>query len=175
MRHQFIVNLENIDLLSQTKAEISAIAGIAEVNVDENTANSLVTMRSVLYVATAGIAIVLLMVSLLIISNTIKLAMMDRKEEIAIMKMVGATNGFIQLPFLMEGFLLGLFGSAFSFFIEWGLYEVLCRAILSTKAEFMAFQPFDVFMIPLAIFCGVAGFFIGIFGSLMSIRKFLRV
>ena len=175
MRHQFIVNLEDIDLLSDTKAQIASIAGIAEVNVDENTANSLVTMRSVLYVATAGIAIVLLIVSLLIISNTIKLAMMDRKEEIAIMKMVGATNGFIQLPFLMEGFLLGLFGAAFSFFIEWGLYEILCRAILTTKAEFMAFQPFDVFLIPLAIFCGVAGFFIGIFGSLMSIRKFLKV
>lgn len=175
MRHQFIVNLEDIDLLSDTKAQIASIAGIAEVNVDENTANSLVTMRSVLYVATAGIAIVLLIVSLLIISNTIKLAMMDRKEEIAIMKMVGATNGFIQLPFLMEGFLLGLFGAAFSFFIEWGLYEILCRAILTTKAEFMAFQPFDVFLIPLAIFCGIAGFFIGIFGSLMSIRKFLKV
>ena len=55
------------------------------------------------------------------------------------------------------------------------VYEILCRAILTTKAEFMAFQPFDVFLIPLAIFCGIAGFFIGIFGSLMSIRKFLKV
>lgn len=175
MRHQYIVTMEDIGLLSETKNEITAIGGVAEVNVDENTANSLVTVRSVLYVATAGIAAVLLAVSLLIISNTIKLAMMDRKEEIGIMKMVGATNGFIQLPFLAEGFLLGLFGSVFSFFIEWGLYELLCRAILSTNAKFMEFQPFDVFMVPLAIFCAVAGFFIGIFGSLMSIRKFLRV
>ena len=175
MRHQYIVNMEDISLLTETKREIEAIPGIAKVNVDENLANSLVQTRSILYVATAGIAVVLLAVSLIIISNTIKLAMMDRKEEIAIMKMVGATNGFIQLPFLAEGFLLGLFGSVFSFFIEWGLYELLCRAILSTKAEFIAFQPFDVFMIPLAIFCGVAGFFIGIFGSLMSIRRFLKV
>ena len=125
--------------------------------------------------ASVGVASVLLLVSLIIISNTIKLTMMDRKEEIAIMKMVGATNSFIQLPFVVEGFLLGLFASVISFFIEWGLYEVMLRAIDSTNLAFLRFAPFETVVIAMVMSCGCAGFFVGIFGSLMSIRRFLKV
>ena len=135
----------------------------------------MVAVRNVLYIASIAIAGVLLLVSLVIISNTIKLAMMDRKEEIAIMKMVGATNAFIRLPFLVEGFILGLFGSLFSFFIEWGLYEALRSAIAGTSISVFGLTPFTDIWVPMAIICAVAGFVIGIFGSLMSIRRFLKV
>ena len=74
----------------------------------------MVKVRNVLYVASIAIASVLLLVSVVIISNTIKLAMMDRKEEIGIMKMVGATNAFIRLPFLVEGFILGVGAKIFT-------------------------------------------------------------
>lgn len=175
MRHQFIINLEDNSLVTKTMAEIEAIPGIAEVYADIEVSNSLATIRTVIYVASLGVSAVLLLVSLIIISNTIKLTMMDRKEEIAIMKMVGATNSFIRLPFVVEGFLLGLFSAAISFFIEWGLYEVMLRAIATTNLAFLAFVPFRTVFVAMALSCGCAGFFVGIFGSLMSIRRFLKV
>lgn len=175
MRHQIIITLEDNSLVSETKDEIEMIEGIVKVEANIEAANSLATIRTVLYVAAAGIAAVLLLVSLLIISNTIKLTMMDRKEEIGIMKMVGATNSFIRLPFVVEGFLLGLFGAVLSFFIEWGLYEVVCNAIAKANLAWLHFESFATVLIPMALICGTAGFFIGIFGSLMSIRRFLKV
>ena len=175
MRHQFIITLEDNSLAEDTIAEIEAIDGIVKVEANIGVSDALSTIGLVVNIASVGIAAVLLLVSLIIISNTIKLTMMDRKEEIAIMKMVGATNGFIRLPFVVEGFMLGLFASVISFFIEWGLYEVVLNAIGKADLAFLTFMPFKVFMLPIALVCGVAGFFIGIFGSLMSIRRFLKV
>lgn len=91
------------------------------------------------------------------------------------MKMVGATNSFIRFPFVVEGFLLGLFGSVLSFFIEWGLYEAIRMAIVDTGTQVITIVPYETVLIPMIVVCAGAGFFIGIFGSLMSIRKFLKV
>lgn len=175
MRDQFEITLVDNDLIAETKAQLENIDGIVRVEANVEEANAMVTVRNVLYVASIAITGVLLLVSLIIISNTIKLAMMDRREEIAIMKMVGATNAFIRLPFLVEGFVLGLFGSLFSFFIEWGLYEVLRKAIIGAGFELIDLMPFTDIWIPMAGICAIAGFVIGIFGSLMSIRRFLKV
>ena len=124
----------------------------------------------------ACIAAVLLIVSLIIISNTIKLAMFDRREEIAIMRMVGATNGFIRLPFVVEGFILGLLGAVCSFFLEWGLYEAIRGAIASSgQLSFLHVVSFSTVVLPVALVCVVTGLLIGVVGSLMSIRKFLKV
>ncbi len=118
----------------------------------------------------------LLVVSLLIISNTVKLAMYDRKEEIAIMRMVGATNGFIRWPFVVEGFLLGILAAAAAFFLEWGLYDFVCARIAGIDTlQLISTVPFtDVLTITIAAYA-VTGFIVGVFGSLMSIRKFLKV
>ena len=175
LRHQLSITLEDNSLVAQTKAEIEKIEGVYRVDAQIEVANSLATIRTVLYVAATGITAMLLFVSLIIISNTIRLTMMDRKEEIAIMKMVGATNGFIRLPFVVEGFLLGLFAAALSFFIEWGLYEIVRNAIADANLDWLHFASFSTVLIPMALICTAAGFFVGIFGSLMSIRRFLKV
>lgn len=175
-RDQYVITLEDNAKAAETKADLEAVVGVAEVNAPLEMANSMVTIRNVLYLASLAIAAVLLIVSLIIISNTIRLAMLDRREEIAIMRMVGATNGFIRFPFFVEGFFLGLFGSALSFFIEWGLYEVIREAIIGTgNLDFLTFVPFAEVWIPMAVICTVAGFCIGILGSLLSIRRFLKV
>ena len=175
MRDQFIVTLVDNSLVEETKAELENINGVGDVYADIEVGNALATIRTVLYIASLAIAAVLLIVSLIIISNTIRLAMLDRREEIAIMKMVGATNSFIRFPFFVEGFFLGLFGAVFSFFIEWGLYEVLRKAVLNTGLSVITIIPFTDVLVPMALVCSVAGFVIGIFGSVMSIRRFLKV
>ena len=175
MRDQFIITLVDNALVEETTAQLEQVEGVAAVYADPDLAQSLATIRNVLYIASLAIAAVLFVVSLIIISNTIRLAMLDRKEEIAIMKMVGATNSFIRLPFFIEGFVLGLLGAVVSFFLEWGLYNVIRTAILETNLSVIIIVPFTDVLLPLAAVCAIAGFFIGIFGSLMAIRRFLKV
>ena len=175
MRDQFVITLVDNSKVEETKAELEGVIGVADVYADIEVGNAMATIRTVLYIASLAIAAVLLVVSLLIISNTIKLAMLDRKEEIAIMKMVGATNGFIRFPFLVEGFILGLCSALISFFIEWGLYEVIREAIIRTGLKVFTIVSFVDMILPMAAVCVITGFFVGIFGSLMSIRKFLKV
>ena len=175
MRDQYIVTLVDNAQVAETKEALENTNGVSDVYADIEVGNALATIRTVLYIASIAIAAVLLIVSLIIISNTIRLAMLDRREEIGIMKMVGATNSFIRFPFFVEGFFLGLFGAVFSFFIEWGLYEVLRKAIMNTGLEVLTIVPFTDVLVPMALVCGVAGFVIGIFGSVMSIRRFLKV
>lgn len=175
MRDQFEITLVDNAKIAETKADLENVTGVADVYADIEVGNALATIRTVLYIASFAIAAILLVVSLIIISNTIRLAMLDRREEIAIMKMVGATNSFIRFPFFVEGFILGFFGAVLSFFIEWGLYELIREAILNTGLEVLTVVPFSEVMMPMAVICAVAGFFIGIFGSLMSIRRFLKV
>lgn len=174
-RDQYVITLVDNEKVAETKAALERVSGVAEVQAPDEMANALATLRNVLYGATLAIAAVLLIVSLIIISNTIRLAMLDRREEIGIMKMVGATNGFIRFPFLIEGFFLGLFGAVISFFVEWGLYEATRNAIISTDLQFLTFVPFTEVLLPMVAACAIAGFAIGILGSLLSIRRFLKV
>lgn len=176
MRDQYIVTLEDNSKLAETVEVLRGVPGVAEVYAQPEVAEGLSTVRNVIYIAAICITAVLLIVSLIIISNTIRLAMADRREEIAIMKMVGATNGFIRLPFLVEGFLLGLSGAVLSFFVEWGLYEAIRTAIQNTGSlGFLAIVPFTTVLWPVAAICAVVGLLIGVLGSLMSIRRFLKV
>ena len=123
-----------------------------------------------------GIIAVLLVVSLLIISNTVKLAMFDRRDEIAIMKMVGATNGFIRLPYVVEGFILGMLGAAAAFGLQWLLYDALLVWLEEVDTlKLFSFVPFEQLLVPMVGTFAAAGLFVGIVGSWTSIRKFLDV
>ena len=119
---------------------------------------------------------ILLVVSLLIISNTVKLAMYDRRDEIAIMKMVGATNGFIRLPFMVEGFTLGMLGAVLAFGMEWILYDALTVRVAEVDAlQLFKLVDFQELLMPMVATFAAAGLFVGIVGSWTSIRKFMNV
>lgn len=173
-RAQYIIHLENYDLDEETVLMLEKIPGIQQIRNDTRIAAMISGIRYALGISLAAFAVGLVIISLIIISNTIKLAMMDRREEIGIMKMVGATNGFIRLPFLVEGLFLGIIGGALAFFIEWFLYRAL-YSFLSTNISILTPVPFEQLWLPVAALCGVAGLVIGVFGSLMSIRRFLKV
>ena len=176
LRDRFRVSLRDISQTEQTVAEIEQIDGVAKVSAHYEISNGFTTLQSILNVASAAIILVLFVVSLFIISNTVKLALYDRKEEIAIMKMVGATNRFIRGPFLIEGFLLGMIGAILAFLAEWGIYSLLTTRIAAVDTmKLLDLISFSDVMLPLAIAFAVAGFLVGVFGSALSIRKFLRV
>ena len=119
---------------------------------------------------------VLFVVSVFIMANTIKLTTFDRRDEIAIMKMVGATNGFIRWPFVYEGFLMGVFSAVIGFFLQWGLYEAVSRSVASNDTiNLITVVPFESMWNYVAIIFAAAGMLIGVGGSLSAIRKFLQV
>ena len=176
LRHRFRVILEDNTYIEETAAKIESLDGVMKVRAEYELAEGFSTIQQVLQLASYAIIAVLLAVSLLIISNTVKLAMYDRKDEIAIMKMVGATNGFIRLPFVVEGFTLGMVGAALAFGMEWGLYDALVQEIaLVDSLKLFTFVPFQELLIPMIATFAFAGLFVGVVGSWTSIRKFMNV
>ncbi len=176
LRHRFVVTLEDNALIEETTKAISQIPGVAKIRAEYELAEGFSTIQRILQVASVGVISVLLVVSLLIISNTVKLAMYDRRDEISIMKMVGATNGFIRLPFLVEGLILGMLGAGIAFGLEWFMYNGLLQKLTELDTlKLFTFVPFDELLLPMVATFGAAGFFVGIVGSWTSIRKFMDV
>jgi len=177
LRHRYVVTLEDNNLIHETVEKLEAVEGVADVKANFELAEGFSALQNVLHVASIVVIAVLLLVSLLIISNTVKLAMYDRRDEIAIMKMVGATNGFIRLPFVVEGFTLGMVGAAISFGLMWLLYDwvVVQLDSVSTLKLLFSFVPFTELLVPMVITFAGAGLFVGVIGSWTSIRKFMDV
>ena len=176
LRHRIVVTLEDNSKMETTVRLIELIPGVAKISAAYELAAGFTAMQDVLEIVSVGVIAVLLVVSLLIISNTVKIAMYDRRDEIAIMKMVGATNGFIRTPFVVEGFILGMAGAGIAFALQWLLYDALQVRIESVDVlQMFKLVPFEQLLLPMAIVFGAAGMFVGILGSHTSIRKFLNV
>lgn len=175
-RDRYNIHMVELEQMSETAAEIDDIEGIAKVRVDEDLSRGFLTLSNIATVVCLALIAVLLIVSLFIMSNTIKLTTFDRKDEIAIMKMVGATDGFIRWPFVYEGLLLGVFSALIAFGLQWLLYLAIAGGInASDTLQLLDILPFaDLWSYVLIAFV-VVGLLVGIAGSLMAIRKFLRV
>ena len=178
LQHRFVVVLVDNRKLDDTTHQLKQIEGVEDVVAYDELAKGFSTLQDVLHLVSFVVIGVLLLVSLLIISNTVKLAMYDRKEEIAIMKMVGATNGFIRLPFVVEGFVLGMLSAAVSFFVTWLLYSIMVSRIgemdLLNLFDFVDFTQPELLW-PMVTTFVAAGLFVGVCGSWTSIRKFMDV
>ena len=177
-RHRFSIYVEDVADMAQTQMDIAAINGIAKVNANLLIAKGFVTIRNIVSGVSIALVVILLIISLFIMSNTIKLATFERREEIAIMKMVGATNAFIRWPFAFEGFILGLLGSLFAFLAQWGLYVVVSEAIVGSSygaPGFIHTLPFSSVALPLFVVFVAIGFGVGIIGSSTAIRKYMKV
>ena len=168
-RDRYVVTLEDNSLMKETEAQIRAVDGVSDVNAPYEIINGFQTVQKVLNIASAVIIAVLFVVSLLIISNTVKLAMYSRSEEIAIMKMVGATNSFIRMPFVVEGFILGFLGALIAFFLQWGLYDFVAMKVAEIDSlQLITVAPFLDVIEPVALIYALTGFVVGVFGSLLS-------
>ena len=129
-RHRYVIQLTDIAQMAKTKQDLEAIPGIADVKAHLDYADAFITIRNIVTVVSFALIAILVFVSFFIMSNTIKLATYSRREEIGIMKMVGASNSFIRLPFVIEGLILGLLGSLLAFVLQWALYNTLCNRLL---------------------------------------------
>mgnify|MGYP002704103915 FL=1 len=176
LRDRFAIKVKELKLQSQTVELIKAIPGIGGINAYAELTNGFITVRNIATVICLTLIAVLFVVSMFIISNTIKLTTFDRRDEIAIMKMVGATNGFIRWPFVYEGFMLGLTGAILAFLLQWGLYEAIAQGVANNDTlQLLSIVPFQQLWKPVGgVFLG-AGILIGVGGSLSAIRRFLQV
>lgn len=176
LRDRYAIKIADLEQQSSTVRQVEAVTGIVKVNAYEEVAGGFITVRNVATVVCVALIAILFVVSVFIISNTIKLTTFDRREEIAIMRMVGATNGFIRWPFVYEGFMFGFLGAAVAFFMQWGLYGAVARGVDSNDTlQLIHIIPFTQMWIPVAITFAAAGIVIGVGGSLSAIRKFLQV
>lgn len=175
-RDRYIVHVQDIENTAQTQNGLMQVAGVVKVNAHLEYAEGFIKVRNIVNLISAVLVGILAVVSVFIMSNTIKLATFNRREEIAIMKMVGATNMFIRLPFIIEGLLLGILGGGLAFGCVWGLYELTCQKLLGGFiGGIVDIVPFSVVMVPLfVVFMGI-GVFVGAFGGNIAIRSYLKV
>ncbi len=176
LRDRYRIRVHEIEEMEDTVYQVLAIQGIADVSVALDIANGFVVLRNIANVIATILTVILSCVSLFIMSNTIKLATFYRREEIAIMKMCGATNGFVRAPFVVEGMILGCTGALFGFFFQWMSYQVVYQLVTETSGlSLLTMMPFsEISTVMLQVFL-ISGFSIGVGGSLLAIRKFLQV
>ena len=176
LRHRYRVHVVDIERMAQTKEALEQVEGVGKVRAAIEIANGFVLVRNIATGVALILISILLVISLFIIANTIKLATFYRREEIAIMKMCGATDGFIEWPFVVEGLILGLSGALIAFFAQWGLYQLVAKLAIQgnglSLVTMLSYSSMSTTI--LAVFCAV-GAVIGVVGSLLAIRKFLQV
>ena len=176
LRDRYSIRVHDLNEMQSTVDAVEDLPNVVNVRAALDIAKGFVLVRNI----ASGVAIVLIailaVVSLFIISNTIKLATFYRREEIAIMKMCGATNAFIRWPFIVQGMILGLAGAVVAFFLQWGVYELVGKAVIQSDGlSLVTILPFTSLIVNiLPVFCG-AGLLIGVVGSVLAIRKFLQV
>ena len=174
LRNSFVFTLRDPALADETIQQIEAVEGADDVRADEAVIARLMQIQNVFNIVALAMVVGLAVISVFIISNTVKLAMFARREEISIQKIVGATNWFIRWPFVIEGMVLGLLAGGLAFLAEWGLYTELYN-IVSGVIPYFQLLPFEsVRWLVLGVYCG-AGVLFGIGGSVTSIRKFMDV
>lgn len=176
----FSVTVEDTEAVADTTAQIAAIQGVKSASSSPQISEFLHELRRIVSLITGAIIIALAVVSMIIISNTTKASVFARREEIQIMKYVGATNAFIRMPFFVEGMVTGFLAGVGSFFITWAVYRSIYNMFMDQIMLINAFGagrliPFGSIRIYVLIAYLVAGAIIGALGSVVSTRKHIDV
>ena len=168
------VTVKDLNQFTSTVKEIKALDHIYTVRQNTDLAKKLATLSHGITIIAIVIISVLFAISLFIISNTIKLTVYSRRLEISIMKSVGATNSFVQLPFVVEGIILGVVAGVLSLFAVWGIYEVAVKSFADVfRSIGLTALTFTDYALPiLGIFIAI-GIVSGVGGSLITMRKYL--
>ncbi|MDE6034874.1 MAG: permease-like cell division protein FtsX [Ruminococcus sp.] len=176
----FSVTLKDTSLIEDTTTAISMIPDIQEVDSSTQVTEFLIELRRMATLIAGAVIIALVIVSMIMISNTTKASVYARREEIQIMKYVGATDVFIRMPFFVEGMVTGFFSGTGAFFITWAIYRSVYNVLTSQPALMSAFNigniiPFGDIRFSVLICYLFAGAFMGAIGSVISTQKHLDV
>lgn len=174
----YIVTLTELSLSDQVQNEIMKIDGIKKITVRNDTINSLIVIGNGVRVITITVLVLLVLISIFIITNTIKLTVHARRKEISIMKYVGATNGFIRWPFIVEGIIIGLMAAAISILAIGLIYNGMADKIQSSPVvqniniALLGFKDMINLIIVVYFTLGIG---VGVIGSTISMRRYLEV
>ena len=174
----YVVTLTDLKLNGQVQNEISQMEKIKRITSRDETVSTLIDLANGVKIVTGAILVLLVVISIFIISNTIKLTVHARRREISIMKYVGATNGFIRWPFVVEGIFIGVIAGAISLGLIGGGYSILAEKLVTTDfmqvigLSLVSFS--DMFTLMVSVFL-LLGIGIGVLGSIISMRKYLKV
>lgn len=170
------VVLEDLTQFDATLKQIEKVDGIQNVREDRELSQQVAKIRETVTYISVGVILILLIVSLFIISNTIKITMFSRRLEIKIMKSVGATSWFIRWPFMVEGMVLGIVAGGLSLGVVWGIYELVARSMGGGFGFIMSggLVPFTDYVLTILIAFMSVGIITGAFGSAVSISKYLK-
>lgn len=170
------IYLNNIEKQSELVTYLESLDGVRRVNHSDVVANTLTDVNMIIAYISMAIIIILLAVAIFLISNTITVGIAVRKEEIGIMKLIGATDSFVRSPFVIEGAVIGLIGSAIPLVIIYVLYnkviEFMATKFSILSLEFLPVKEIYTILIPVSLVIGLG---VGLFGSITTIRKHLRV
>ncbi|WP_312640556.1 permease-like cell division protein FtsX [Hydrogenoanaerobacterium sp.] len=174
------VKINDLSRLRNTVKDIEGMEGVDSVKAPTEIAETLTSIKKLVILFGMGIVVLLIGVTLIIIANTIKITVFNRRKEISIMKYVGATDLFIKFPFMIEGLILGLVSAISAYFILWGGYNYLLDWLTQNPSTWI--QSINGSIIPfqqlgLKLFGGFAagGIGIGVVGSMIFVRNYLKV
>lgn len=174
----YVVTLTDLSKSDEVRTQIEQFENVNNIEMRDKTINALVSIANGIRWVSGGILILLIIISTFIIANTIKLTVHARRKEISIMKYVGATNGFIRWPFIIEGILIGVIAAMISILILGLGYNFIINKIMETTVTSMiniTLLPFtEVFKLVIIVYLGL-GIGIGTIGSIISMRKYLEV
>lgn len=174
----YAVYVDEIEKQDELVKYIEKIDGVRAVNHLKGATETLSTFNKMISYISAAIILILLFVAVFLISNTVSIGIAIRKEEIGIMKLIGATNFFVRGPFLIEGVIIGLIGSAIPLGLLYVMYEKVVKyiltkfSILNNVVQFMDVKQVFAVLVPIGLVLGMG---IGLFGSIITIRKHLKV
>ena len=174
----YIVTLTDLKLSKEVQNEILQFDNIKRITSSDETITTLLGVANAIKIITGVILVLLVIISIFIISNTIKLTVHARRKEISIMKYVGATNNFIRWPFIVEGMIIGIMASAISIVIVGIVYNIIADNLVNSqfmKLINMSLVSFGDMFNSIIITYMLLGIGIGAFGSIISMRKYLKV
>ena len=167
------VTMKDMSLFSETIDKIEQMEGVDVIQSQDDLAEKITAVKNGIYVAGIWIIAILMIIALVIVSNTIRVTMYNRKLEISIMKAVGATDSFIRIPFIVEGMLIGVISALIAEGLLYFCYRVATETIISTLGTTDIVKYGDMAWILLLVFLAI-GIFAGIIGSVIIISKYLR-
>lgn len=176
----FRCTVKHLESIQQTSDELAALEGVELLSTPTELAGVLITLKNAAFYGGFGVLAILVFVSIVVISNTIRLTVFARRKEIGIMKFVGATNSFIRLPFIVEGIIIGTIAAVVTFGVLSGAYYYLLHYLTTTASGWLAMVSTsliaygDIWYYMLGVFVGF-GWFIGAAGSAISMKRYLRV